>query len=604
MAVTAQYGIEETNLLATVTDAGSDVFRCGMELLSSNWEWCIPHMLNTVLKFAFAASTDRSVATRHNSQVRTLMEDVKRVITHIHGSDRASTLFDEISLEFFEGKAANLSNGVCQRWVSNKQMLERFLERWEILDETFYGTEPEIRAKLWTPISDQGKALRELYSLMKPIAELIVNAQSKGEAITPYVIFQLQAIRLQLQSDADLEVFDPLAIAKYQVARRKAAAGAVDSRLDDDLPRTLVRNYALTPLAETTKRLLREALDKRWFRPRYWPMPRRVPRKDRWRYERVFIFDVACCFFPPLKGLEHLRTLVALDPDLPPMEDKDSDPPVEGEARRAKIDTQVAYLRNKIHTFIMNEMCKVIEADRIRKAEAAASAADPRSTPTSSSTARDDGSGGEPPAKRAKTGTLFSGVSALRRASKGLALRGDDTAASSPRVAIIEPASDVAKKEFQAYERYVLPEDVEAELEVKPSKLLDFWRGSDAASFFPNLATVATAVLSVPPSSAVLERDFSIASIILNRRRGSLDGCNVEMMMTCHAMRDGLHCASVPLIDKSKVEDHLPSRFKPEVESQFQDLFDGEVCDALLEMFDRDTPEQTIEDGLSISSDE
>ena len=138
----------------------------------------------------------------------------------------------------------------------------------------------------------------------------------------------------------------------------------------------------------------------------------------------------------------------------------------------------------------------------------------------------------------------------------------------------------------------MIAEELETELELKPSKLLDFWNGSDAASYFATIAKVAKTVLSIPPSRAVLERDFSVASIILSRRRDSLDGGNVEMMMTCHALQNELICASVPVIDKDKVANHIPGRFSPSEESEFDDLFWGnKASEALMDLLDRDVPD-------------
>ena len=117
-----------------------------------------------------------------------------------------------------------------------------------------------------------------------------------------------------------------------------------------------------------------------------------------------------------MKSMDHLRALVALDPGLPPM-DESTYPPTETLERKKAIDDQVDYLRRKVHTYIVDEMCQIIEAERERKArlEEEAKAAQ---TPTSSSSAGAGGSNGEPPTKRMRT--AFSGISAMKRASKGL----------------------------------------------------------------------------------------------------------------------------------------------------------------------------------------
>ncbi|CAN0350280.1 unnamed protein product [Ascophyllum nodosum] len=47
--VLKEFGLSTSNLFGTVTDAGSDVKRLCLEVLSSEWEWCFPHMLNCAL---------------------------------------------------------------------------------------------------------------------------------------------------------------------------------------------------------------------------------------------------------------------------------------------------------------------------------------------------------------------------------------------------------------------------------------------------------------------------------------------------------------------------------------------------------------------------
>ena len=47
--VLAEYDLADSDLFSTVTDAGSDVRRLCVKVMTASWEWCIPHMLNTAL---------------------------------------------------------------------------------------------------------------------------------------------------------------------------------------------------------------------------------------------------------------------------------------------------------------------------------------------------------------------------------------------------------------------------------------------------------------------------------------------------------------------------------------------------------------------------
>jgi hypothetical protein len=97
------------------------------------------------------------------------------------------------------------------------------------------------------------------------------------------------------------------------------------------------------------------------------------------------------------------------------------------------------------------------------------------------------------------------------------------------------PARQVATQE---YERYI---SFSPDSELKKSlgfhvNLLPWWFNGDGSKMFPLLAVVAVAVLSVPPSSAVLERDFSVVSQALTRDRSSTDPAIIEMIMYLHTL--------------------------------------------------------------------
>lgn len=47
--VLKEFGLDTKDLFCTVTDADSDVNRLCLKALTSEWEWCFPHMLNCVL---------------------------------------------------------------------------------------------------------------------------------------------------------------------------------------------------------------------------------------------------------------------------------------------------------------------------------------------------------------------------------------------------------------------------------------------------------------------------------------------------------------------------------------------------------------------------
>ena len=47
--VLSEYDLGESDVFSTVTDGGSDVRRLCVKVMTSSWEWCMPHMLNCAL---------------------------------------------------------------------------------------------------------------------------------------------------------------------------------------------------------------------------------------------------------------------------------------------------------------------------------------------------------------------------------------------------------------------------------------------------------------------------------------------------------------------------------------------------------------------------
>ncbi|CAM9410027.1 unnamed protein product, partial [Sphacelaria rigidula] len=82
--VLAEYGMSESDLFCTVTNAGSDVKRSCLKVLDSKWEWCFPHMLNCALVEAFG--TNASKASNKNNEAREVIDAVKKVVEHLNKS--------------------------------------------------------------------------------------------------------------------------------------------------------------------------------------------------------------------------------------------------------------------------------------------------------------------------------------------------------------------------------------------------------------------------------------------------------------------------------------------------------------------------------------
>lgn len=99
-----------------------------------------------------------------------------------------------------------------------------------------------------------------------------------------------------------------------------------------------------------------------------------------------------------------------------------------------------------------------------------------------------------------------------------------------------------------------------------PHQLCEFW-ATVGSSVAPVLKHVARSVLGVPASSAVLERDFCIASQSISAGRGVLDPAYAEMLLFLRASYDIIP-KSIRSLDGSRVENAIPRRLRDSAQLQ------------------------------------
>ena len=125
-------------------------------------------------------------------------------------------------------------------------------------------------------------------------------------------------------------------------------------------------------------------------------------------------------------------------------------------------------------------------------------------------------------------------------------------------IGFAKSSEEIAQGELDLYQALVLDGELKQIL-TTPACLLKWWRTTGTLEF-PILAQIAKAELAVPPSSAVLERDFSVVSNLLTAKRSTLDPYWVEMTMLLHCK--GEFPSFIPTLSKDEVVKKLPKRFK------------------------------------------
>ena len=106
----------------------------------------------------------------------------------------------------------------------------------------------------------------------------------------------------------------------------------------------------------------------------------------------------------------------------------------------------------------------------------------------------------------------------------GSGLNADGGSDNGPTVLTVE---EVCEQEFQRFQEHFKDASV---ADYPMEELLPFW-ANEGKTLYPNMARVARVLLSVPGSSAVLERDFSTAGRLITGARSRLNGGHAEMVL-------------------------------------------------------------------------
>ena len=397
------------------------------------------------------------------------------------------------------GNATKLVNAAPHRWISTCKVLEEVLRSWEALEKHYLDNEAGGNF----PLAVHKTAIEELYSLMKPVALLIKHSQRSGgpTGLSTFIdLCTLQATTLDMEK--------PLLITVPRKVRlgEAGSATAVTKRAAS----------SLQAVTTSTRKMLRDAILKRFFNKRYDEAVFAVP-------EPSYVFEMAACMSPFLHDLKWLPKFCS-SPEEADRVDK--------------------HIRTK----------KVVDL-MVSMAEGAGMQAEeqPDSDETTSSN------------KRKRPAGLFTTPSvskkqddeqAQRMADSGLF--GDDSEGdgdSDNTGPCKLTLREVCQQEFDRFqERFKSTKAKDYPLSV----LLSFWAGEGRA-LYPNMARVARVLLSVPASAAVLERDFSTAGRLITGSRSRLAGEYVEMTLFLNGNKEYIP-VEVPSLSESQMKEAVPRR--------------------------------------------
>ena len=192
----------------SITDAGPEVRRCCNKLLGSPWGWCTSHMLST----AFAAAFDDKNRLNDDEKtvaLKNLLKKVRKIVEYFHKSAEGATLLGEILAATVNDHGLNpfskLAQAIHQRWGSLVKSLVNFIERFDALRAAYQG-----RGKFWDIDIEDRTAIIEIISVLSPVKDIIVLAQSNKGALVPTIVSMLTDLRMDtLNPNTPLLILDP-----------------------------------------------------------------------------------------------------------------------------------------------------------------------------------------------------------------------------------------------------------------------------------------------------------------------------------------------------------------------------------------------------------
>ena len=425
-------------------------------------------------------------------------------LSKISPIDNHQVKYEDIQHLMF-GNATKLVNAAPHRWISTCKVLEEVLRSWEALEKHYLDNEAGGNF----PLAVHKTAIEELYSLMKPVALLIKNSQRSGgpTGLSTFIdLCTLQATTLDMEK--------PLLI----TVPRKVRLGEAGSAMAV----TKRAASSLQAVTTSTRKMLRDAILKRFFNKRYDEAVFAVP-------EPSYVYEMAACMSPFLHDLKWLPKFCSS--------------PEEAD----RVDKH-------IRTKVVDLMVSMAEWAGMQAEE------QPDSDETTCSN------------KRKRPAGLFATLSvskkqddeqAQRMADSGLF--GDDSEGDgdSDNMGPCKlTLREVCQKEFDRFqERFKSTKAKDYPLSV----LLSFWAGERRA-LYPNMARVARVLLSVPASAAALERDFSTAGRLITGSRSRLAGQYVEMTLFLNGNKEYIP-VEVPSLSESQMKEAVPRRLtNPRVE--------------------------------------
>ena len=381
-----------------------------------------------------------------------------------------------------------------------------------------------------TAVSDE---IDELYSIIKPAAQIIVMYQQTYVPTGQAAVLALAALKLTtLNVDSPLDILTPA---------RKLAQSGTDGIGGGERPASSAprEHGSLTAVARSTRQHLLEAVEWRWFDKRY---------KDTASEDTDYVFDMQMALHPTTADLRYVDKLA---PTL----------------------QRVTAVKSTISDKVVSFAVELAEAAAAAKGGGSTTLAEPAADQPSAKRARQAAAPGSVHTMFREAANKREKATANKYASLGLLAQVGDGAGGEPPS--LEQSVRAELSKLRAVEAGSLTADLSCE------GVLMWWkRWVDS---YPLLARVARVVFGALASTAVLERDFSDAGRMMTSSRSATDSKYVEMILFLHGNLD-LIPQEIPKLSPDGAQTKIPGRLVnpvaglEELDGAFEpvDLNDGE----------------------------
>ena len=265
LAVLKDYGLEAKDFYSGTTDAGSDVKCTVLKKLQIKWEWCPPHQVTCGVKAAIVKSYPRGTPVQ-KFEIQILLDKMKASVRKIKEVEKAGTLFSELMRS--SGSKKLLKTFKSHRFLGAYEMVERYLESWSAAKGFHMST-----GNKHFPLSGLKDTFHQLCSILHPLSRMTKEFQTRKMSKGWAYVIEMCTMREEgvLNKEMPVQKYDCEDATPYQ--------GPLD------------------PVVQEAQNRLIDALDKKFFIPRYVA------------FTLDILFDCQLYLHPGFKGFDYAPML-------------------------------------------------------------------------------------------------------------------------------------------------------------------------------------------------------------------------------------------------------------------------------------------------------